>query len=63
MRIDIPHPTAGKVPQVASPLRFAQAPLHYERPPPLLGEHSLQILRELGMDEAKIEALRKAEII
>jgi len=28
-----------------------------------LGEHSLQILRELGMDDAKIEALRKAQII
>jgi glutaryl-CoA transferase len=53
MRVDI-----GPVPQVASPLRFARAPLAYDRPPPRLGEHSDAILRELGMDQAEIEKLR-----
>ncbi len=43
----LPHP-AGEVPQVVSPLKFAHAPLAFERAPPLLGEHTNEILRELG---------------
>lgn len=46
---ELPHPTAGRVPQVVSPLNFANEPLAFDRPPPLLGEHSDQILSELGI--------------
>jgi crotonobetainyl-CoA:carnitine CoA-transferase CaiB-like acyl-CoA transferase len=63
MRIDIDHPTAGTVPQVANPIRLADATLRYDRPPPLLGQHSLEILRELGLNDAEIAELRRAEII
>jgi crotonobetainyl-CoA:carnitine CoA-transferase CaiB-like acyl-CoA transferase len=37
--------------------------LRYDRPPPLLGQHSLEILHELGLDDAEIAELRRAEII
>jgi len=49
----LPHALAGTVPQVVSPMRFQEAPLSFERPPPLLGEHTAEILRELELDAAQ----------
>jgi crotonobetainyl-CoA:carnitine CoA-transferase CaiB-like acyl-CoA transferase len=64
LRIDIPHPAAGMVPQVASPMRFSATPVAHDRPPPLLGEHTEAVLRErLGMDAAEIARLRDHGVI
>lgn len=46
---DLPHPTGGTVKQVVSPLNFRNEPLTFDRPPPLLGEHTDQILQELAL--------------
>ncbi len=46
---DIPHPLAGHVKQVVSPLNFRNAPLDYNTPPPLLGQHTAAVLEELGL--------------
>ncbi len=48
----LPHPTAGSVPSVVSPLRFRDAALRFDRPPPLLGQHTDEILREIGLADA-----------
>jgi crotonobetainyl-CoA:carnitine CoA-transferase CaiB-like acyl-CoA transferase len=46
----LPHPVSGTVPQVVSPLRFLDAPLDFDRPPPLLGEHTDGVFAELELD-------------
>jgi crotonobetainyl-CoA:carnitine CoA-transferase CaiB-like acyl-CoA transferase len=59
MRVDIPHPLGVDVPTVASPMRFSATPVTYDRPPPMLGEHTDAVLGEvLGYDAARIAALR-----
>ena len=64
MRIELEHPTAGKVPLVASPMRFSATALEHKRPPPTLGQHTDEILRELlGMDAAEVAALRETRIV
>ena len=45
----LPHPLSGTVPQIVSPMRFQESALAFERAPPLLGEHSAEILQELGL--------------
>jgi crotonobetainyl-CoA:carnitine CoA-transferase CaiB-like acyl-CoA transferase len=59
----VPHPCGVDVPQVASPMRFAEAPLQTQAAPPLLGQHSDAILAELGYGADAIESLRSAGAI
>jgi crotonobetainyl-CoA:carnitine CoA-transferase CaiB-like acyl-CoA transferase len=49
---------------VASPMRFSGTPLEHKRPPPLLGQHTDQVLKELlGKDTAEIARLREGGAI
>ena len=59
----VPHPSGVGVPQVASPMRFAESPLQTQAAPPLLGEHSDAILAELGYHPTTVAALRTAGAI
>ena len=59
----VPHPCGVDAPQVASPMRFAEAALQAQAAPPLLGQHSEDILSELGYSAAGIHALREAGAI
>jgi formyl-CoA transferase len=55
---------AGKLSTVASPMRFSATPVEYKVPPPLVGQHTEEILRGLlGKSEADIAALRSAGIL
>jgi len=64
MRIDLPHPLAGSVPQVRAPLRMTGTPLQYTSAPPLLGEHTDDVLRDrLGLARDAIDDLRARGIV
>jgi crotonobetainyl-CoA:carnitine CoA-transferase CaiB-like acyl-CoA transferase len=64
LRIELDHAAAGKVALVASPMRFSGTPIAYTQAPPVLGEHTDEILRErLGMNEAEIGRLRADGVI
>ena len=59
-RIGIPHATGVEAPGIANPMRFSKSPVTYRRPPPMLGQHTQEVLQELGLDQAAIDALVKA---
>ncbi len=66
MKIEMPHPALGgdPVPLIASPIRMSATPPSYRHAPPLLGQHSDQVLAELlGLDAAELEALRERGVI
>ncbi len=61
MKIELPHAAAGKVPLVASPMKFSGTPLKHDIPPPVVGQHTDEILRSvLGKSDAEIAALKAA---
>jgi formyl-CoA transferase len=58
LRLDLPHPEAGSVPLVGSPMKLSASPVCYDLPPPLLGQHNREILHGLlGLSEAEIAAV------
>ena len=64
VKIELEHPVAGKLPMVASPMRFSATPLEYRLPPPLLGQHTEEVLRGvLGRSEAEIARLRAEGVV
>jgi formyl-CoA transferase len=62
LKFELPHPTAGRVSLVRSPMRFSATPVEHKLPPPTLGQHTEQVLREvLGWTDADIRvAVRNA---
>ena len=64
LRLELTHPLAGKVSLTRSPMRFSATALDHERPPPLLGEHTDEILRTvLGFSAGEVEKLRADGVV
>ena len=57
------HPIAGTHPIATVPFRFDDVDTWIHRPAPTLGQHSAEVLAELGYSEEEIEALAEAKII
>jgi len=64
LKMELPHPSAGKVALVRSPMRFSKTEIEPGLPPPLLGQHTDEVLRGLlGKSEAEIARLRAEAVV
>jgi formyl-CoA transferase len=64
MVVELDHPTAQKVKLVGVPVKYSKTPGSVRLPPPLLGQHTDEILSELlGYSQGEIDALRQEEIV
>ncbi|RPI73508.1 MAG: CoA transferase, partial [Desulfobacteraceae bacterium] len=57
------HPTAGKIKTLGVPIKMSRTPAEFKMPPPLLGEHTDDVLRGLGYSPSEITALRAEGIV
>lgn len=60
MVVEVDHATAGRVRTLGLPVKFSSTPGHVRRGAPLLGEHSREVLAEIGFGHAEVEALERA---
>ena len=66
MIVNMDHKKTGKSPLklIANPIKMLETPPSYRMPPPLLGEHTDEILsKKIGLSEAEIKNLKDNEII
>jgi len=66
MQISLPHPLAGKgsVDLIGNPIKFSETPVDYRRPPPTLGQHTDEVLRELlDLPDTELADLRERGVI
>jgi len=60
MSLTVDHPALGRVRTIGTPLKLSRTPLDASRPAPRLGEHTEEVLRELGYSADDVTALRAA---
>ena len=63
MVVAMPHALSGNVRLVASPMKLSATPVQYRFAPPLLGEHTDSVLREFGLSDADVSALRATRAV
>jgi crotonobetainyl-CoA:carnitine CoA-transferase CaiB-like acyl-CoA transferase len=63
MLVDMQHRVAGTITLMGHPVKFGETPAQYRLPPPGLGEHTEEILREAGYVDEQIRGLRERKVI
>ncbi|HTD03252.1 CoA transferase, partial [Undibacterium sp.] len=64
MLVELPHPSAGKVKLVGSPMKMSATPAQALSAPPLLGQHTDEVLRDLlGYGDARLAELKRSQVI
>jgi formyl-CoA transferase len=60
--VEVDHPTRGKYLTVGNPIKLSDSPTEVRRSP-LLGEHTDEVLKELGYKSEEVNALRQAKVV
>ena len=63
MVVDMPHPLVDSIRLVASPINLSATPVQYLRAPPMLGQHTDEVLSAAGWSAARIAVLRKNGVV
>jgi len=63
MLLHLEHPVEGRIPQLGFPIKFSQTPGRLKSPPPLLGEHTDDVLREIGYDAEAVADFREQGVV
>jgi crotonobetainyl-CoA:carnitine CoA-transferase CaiB-like acyl-CoA transferase len=63
MVIETEHPVYGRVKLTANPVKLSETPATLRRPPPTVGEHNEEVLREFGYTDDAIRALQEAGVV
>ncbi|MBI2911832.1 MAG: CoA transferase, partial [Chloroflexi bacterium] len=63
MLLEQEHPALGRVTMIAPPLRMSAATAEMRRPAPAIGQHTAEVLGELGYARAEIDALAQAGVV
>ena len=63
MKVEMPHPLTDALSLVASPIKMSATPVQYRMAPPMLGQHTAEILATIGRDAGDCDALRADGII
>jgi crotonobetainyl-CoA:carnitine CoA-transferase CaiB-like acyl-CoA transferase len=63
MVVDLVHPQAGPTKALGCPIHFSRTPTRIDRPAPMLGEHSRELLREYGYSDAEIDGFLEDGVV
>jgi len=63
MTVAMEHPLSDRLTLVANPIKLSATPVSYRHPPPLLGQHTRELLAEAGLTQAEVEQLIRDQIV
>jgi crotonobetainyl-CoA:carnitine CoA-transferase CaiB-like acyl-CoA transferase len=63
MVVDLVHPEAGATKAIGCPVHFSRTPTRIDRPAPLLGEHTRELLRDYGYSDTEIADFIAAGVV
>lgn len=63
MIVDVDHATAGQVKTIGHPVKYSRTPAQVDQAAPVLGQHSREVLAEIGYDSSDIEALIQSKAV